>query len=279
MVGSVFLHLMRLDEMLFPLGDPFFYFPEMVTRFNISVSASVLAGYLAWHTRPEEQDGWRSVTMSEVQIGTGLTVKEQASARKQLVEAGLIEEFYARLEHKIKIRFLTVSGNGHLPKEQMAILPNSKSIKDKEIIREDKKSIYEFDVPLSLSSSSEFMEAWYLWLKDRRERKKPVTSAAASMQLRKLEAMGPARAVDAIEASISNGWQGIFEPRLNSTDKPQTLYELKTKKETLLALKQELLDRYDPQNRPPEIQKKWVEVCQSLKAIESELQSRSLVQK
>lgn len=56
----------------------------------------------------------------------------------------------------------------------------------------------------------EFLVAWSEWLADRKERKKPVTSRAARMQLDDLALMGPELAVKSIKQSIANRWQGLF---------------------------------------------------------------------
>lgn len=61
--------------------------------------------------------------------------------------------------------------------------------------------------------TAEFRAAWEAWTADRRERRKPLTERGADMQLRKLAEWGSARAVAAIEHSIANGYQGIFEAR------------------------------------------------------------------
>lgn len=56
---------------------------------------------------------------------------------------------------------------------------------------------------------------WQAWCKDRAERKKPVTQAAAEAQIEKLSAWQNAGydAEQAIKDSIANGWQGLFEPK------------------------------------------------------------------
>jgi uncharacterized protein YdaU (DUF1376 family) len=60
--------------------------------------------------------------------------------------------------------------------------------------------------------SEPFRGAWSEWLAYRTEdKKKPATPRSQEMQLKKLAKIGPARAVAAIEHSIANGWQGIFE--------------------------------------------------------------------
>ncbi len=58
-------------------------------------------------------------------------------------------------------------------------------------------------------------EAWAMWAKDRADRKKPITRAGATLQLKDLEryrAQGH-DPVTVIEHSISRGWQGLFPPR------------------------------------------------------------------
>lgn len=57
-----------------------------------------------------------------------------------------------------------------------------------------------------------FPRMWDNWIEHREEIKKPLTKKAAEMALKKLEQIGSTRAVAALQHSISNGWQGIFEP-------------------------------------------------------------------
>lgn len=54
--------------------------------------------------------------------------------------------------------------------------------------------------------------AWNRWLDYRREIRKPLKPASIPAAQRKLAAMGPNQA-QAVENSISNGWQGLFEPK------------------------------------------------------------------
>lgn len=58
----------------------------------------------------------------------------------------------------------------------------------------------------------EFREAWQRWHDHRAEIRHPLTPTTERLQLKKLAAWGSERAVAALEHSISNGWQGIFEP-------------------------------------------------------------------
>lgn len=71
--------------------------------------------------------------------------------------------------------------------------------------------------PLPFSSSA-FAEAWARWTQHRRETRKPVTPTSARQQFKKLAEIGEARAIQAIDHSIANGYQGIFEPTTRGTN-------------------------------------------------------------
>src|SRR5205823_395924 len=58
----------------------------------------------------------------------------------------------------------------------------------------------------------EFRAAWHEWQNHHREIRKPLKPTTITKQLKKLADWGPARAVSAIEHSITNGWAGLFEP-------------------------------------------------------------------
>jgi len=75
-------------------------------------------------------------------------------------------------------------------------------------------------LPPSLSTSEAFREAWIVWQGHRKELRKPMTPRAAAMLLKKLAGWGPARAVAALENSVANGWQGVFEPESRDDLKP-----------------------------------------------------------
>jgi hypothetical protein len=61
--------------------------------------------------------------------------------------------------------------------------------------------------------SKEFRSAWESWEQHRREIKKKLTPESIRQQFRKLVEMGESRSIAAINHSIANGWQGIFEPK------------------------------------------------------------------
>jgi len=72
------------------------------------------------------------------------------------------------------------------------------------------------EVPKSLDCP-QFRQAWAEWEQHRIQIRHKMTPLACSKLLSKLELLGVSRAVSAINHSIENGWQGIFEPKEQGT--------------------------------------------------------------
>ncbi len=84
----------------------------------------------------------------------------------------------------------------------------------------------------SLKASKEFVSAWRDWITHRKEIKKTITATARKEQIKFLEAKGdPALAAACLRQSMMNGWQGLFDLKVNGTNgngtnghsKPSTL--------------------------------------------------------
>lgn len=83
-------------------------------------------------------------------------------------------------------------------------------------------------------SSPQFAESWQTWTQHRREIKKPITNQSAILSLKKLAKMTEQQAIDAINHSIANGWQGIFPPKGNTETRPTSEpYKFQTNGHTL----------------------------------------------
>jgi hypothetical protein len=65
----------------------------------------------------------------------------------------------------------------------------------------------------NLAESEAFKAAWADYVQHRKEKKKPMTETATRLQLKKLAAWGVSRSVEAIELSVSKGWQSIWEEK------------------------------------------------------------------
>lgn len=74
-----------------------------------------------------------------------------------------------------------------------------------------------FPIPENINTP-DFREAWGTFCQHRKEIKKPFTKTSADAALKKLAALGGARAITALKHSTENGWQGIFEPTLSPTE-------------------------------------------------------------
>ena len=96
------------------------------------------------------------------------------------------------------------------------VMANSGLVMAKPPIRDNKEGkgtqrvAFEFQESLK---TPEFLKAWRDWEQHRRETKKPLTPMAIKKQSDMLATIGPVRATAAINYSIANGYQGIFEPR------------------------------------------------------------------
>jgi hypothetical protein len=74
--------------------------------------------------------------------------------------------------------------------------------------------------------SADFALFWRNWNQHLKEKKKPLKPTTRKMQLAKLAEMGEERAIAALKHSMTNGWQGIFEPetRPNKISYAKTSY-------------------------------------------------------
>lgn len=70
----------------------------------------------------------------------------------------------------------------------------------------------DIDVPKTLSESESWLKAFTEWCSYRREIGKTMTPSTVKRQLSMMERLGPGDAVLSMEASIRNGWQGLFDP-------------------------------------------------------------------
>ena len=73
-------------------------------------------------------------------------------------------------------------------------------------------------LPNTLANSQKFVSLWHDWLKHLQEKKKLPKHTTVNFQLKKLEKIGLDRAIRALEHSIANNYQGIFEPKNQNDD-------------------------------------------------------------
>jgi hypothetical protein len=88
---------------------------------------------------------------------------------------------------------------------------NNKNIKNTKNIKNNKEKKSPVEIPPELSTS-DFKKSWEAWKKFRKEIKKKLAPSTEEKQLKKLAKWGEKKAILAIENSIFNQWQGLFEP-------------------------------------------------------------------
>lgn len=83
---------------------------------------------------------------------------------------------------------------------------------DRPLLKKDNKDNIERRTPLPPSlDTEEFKQAWGLWVRHRREINKKLTPTAVERLWVRLEKWGVVRAIAAIELSVAQGWQSIYE--------------------------------------------------------------------
>ncbi|WP_349361591.1 hypothetical protein, partial [Proteus mirabilis] len=90
----------RASDLLLDFGRPVAYFPGLVKRLG-SVNAVIFFSQIFyWQDKADSKLGVYK-TSEEIESETGLSYREQLTARKHLVSRGILVETNKRLEHKI----------------------------------------------------------------------------------------------------------------------------------------------------------------------------------
>lgn len=82
----------------------------------------------------------------------------------------------------------------------------------KNLPRTNKKPAPKFELPVALNTP-EFKAAWEGYREMRKAIKKPLTARAMTLVINKIELWGHDLAIEALDRSTTNNWQGVFDPR------------------------------------------------------------------
>lgn len=94
---------MRPSDLLLDFGRPVAYYPGLVKQFG-SVNAVIFFSQIFyWQDKTESELGVYK-SSEEIEAETGLSYREQLTARKHLASRGILIETNKRLEHKIYYR-------------------------------------------------------------------------------------------------------------------------------------------------------------------------------
>lgn len=114
---------MKLSDFLMGVGRPVAFYPGLVKALGDRNETIFICQMAYWRGKGEESDGWIYKTSEEIETETSLTYKEQTNVRDGLKDKSLLEEYYARTEHKMYFRVNWDSvneiweqfTNGHMP--------------------------------------------------------------------------------------------------------------------------------------------------------------------
>lgn len=122
---------MKLTDFLRDVGRPLTYYPSLARALGCVKAAIFLSNLIYWTGKQKDPDGWIYKSSEEIEGETGLPYDQQHTARKRLKRMGLIEERYARLDHRLYFRPRIEAINGvweaWLPKSKKWISGNSEN--------------------------------------------------------------------------------------------------------------------------------------------------------
>lgn len=118
---------MKLSDFLSGVGRPVAFYPSLVKALGDRNETIFICQMAYWRGKGEEKDGWIYKESSEIEEETSLSYKEQANVRKGLTNKGMLEERYARTEHRMyfRVNWDAVNTiweqftNGHMPNGHM----------------------------------------------------------------------------------------------------------------------------------------------------------------
>ena len=119
---------MKLSNYIIDLGRVVAYYPNLKKITDSTTSSILLCQLLYWCDKTRDQWIWK--TSDDIEEETGLTYNEQRTARKNLVDLGIVTEEYKRLDHMYRFRvnqeILNSMWEGYTGKKSEAIVPKIK---------------------------------------------------------------------------------------------------------------------------------------------------------
>ncbi len=97
---------MKLTDFLQDVGRPVAYYPSLRKITGSTNATILLCQFIYWRGKESDPNGWLYKTAEDIEQETGLSYGEQKTARRDLIAAGLLEEYYARLDHQMRFRLL-----------------------------------------------------------------------------------------------------------------------------------------------------------------------------
>jgi hypothetical protein len=95
----------QYSDLLTKVGKPVAYFPRIAEALNCVPAAIFLCQFLYWEGKQVDPEGWIYKTGTDIQKETGLKRSGQETARKKLIQLGLMEEERRGIPAKMYYKF------------------------------------------------------------------------------------------------------------------------------------------------------------------------------
>ena len=164
-----------------------------------------------------------------------ITKRENPKGGKEYDEISIVDIWrentnrYAPPEHENQVLDMELAPDGQVPRnglasttvsvKQVPVVEHRKILREEDIKQEDKNTEGLIDSALKPPySGAAFLESLQLFKEHRDKIKKPLDANAEMLLFRKLSAWGEAVSTQALQDSVINRWQGVFEPRQNGNN-------------------------------------------------------------
>jgi DNA-binding transcriptional ArsR family regulator len=190
----------------------------VLSRLDLSLEEKCLYGLL------EVLDGGKGCWASNDWLASRLSVSERAIQRylARLEEAGLVIKVINEAAGNQR-RVQTIgSYSASTPSRQVdvTLTPVCRDPHAKLTSKSRKENNNEIDtepLPLSLPHGENFRRAWGEWVNYRTKTKKRLSRFAQEKQLALLQGLTELEAVECINRSIANDWQGLFPEKVKNS--------------------------------------------------------------
>jgi hypothetical protein len=96
--------MIRKEAVIAILGSPIAYYTAFARVLGGVEPGILTSQFFYWYGKGHNPDGWIYKTQSEIEEETGLTRRNQETARKKLRELGVLEERYSGMPAKLYYR-------------------------------------------------------------------------------------------------------------------------------------------------------------------------------
>lgn len=166
---------------------------------------------LLWLLASETPDGIFDASHEELEFRLRISTKEIAAGIKPLISNG----FFEVVEDDASA-MLADCPHDAIPEREREVEREVEGETETDKRKRQKRSAMPPVFPDRLNCPT-FQNLWEEFRSHRKALKKPMTTQAESMALKRLESLTLSEALMAVEDSISNGWTGIF-PKTNKSN-------------------------------------------------------------